>query len=330
MTDTAPALLQIEDLTVQVHTSRGVAEPVQQFSLALQRGETLGLIGESGSGKTLAMLAVMGLLPRNATAHGSIRLNGQELLGMDEPAWCRVRGSRIGMVIQEPMTALNPLMTLGDQVGEVLRVHRGMSRKDALTEAVSLFKRVRIPDAEMQINNYPFQISGGMRQRVMIAMALACSPSLLIADEPTTALDVTVQAQILSLLEELRAEFGTAILLITHDLGVVAQTSDRVIVMYAGQIVESAVVTDLFKEPLHPYTQGLLASIPRLVATDEKKKLTCIEGNVPEPDNQPQGCRFHPRCRFAKDICRAQMPALKEVSHGHSARCHLLKDKEDK
>ena len=323
MTDTASALLQIENLTVQVRTTRGVAEPVQQFNLALQRGETLGLIGESGSGKTLAMLAVMGLLPRNATAHGSIRLNGQELLGMDEPAWCRVRGSRIGMVFQEPMTALNPLQRVGDAVAEPLRLHRGLSANAAREQAIGWLERVGIEHASERWRDYPHQFSGGQRQRIILASALACQPQVLIADEPTTALDSTVQAQMLDLLQKLVAQEGMAMILISHDLALVARHVQRISVLYAGRVLEQGSSQAVFSHAAHPYTRALLAARPRL---DQPRgtPLASIGGCLPDLYSLPQGCRFAERCQQAQDVCRESAPPERTVPADgppHCVRC---------
>lgn len=323
MTDTAPALLQIEDLTVQVHTSRGVAEPVQQFSLALQRGETLGLIGESGSGKTLAMLAVMGLLPRNATAHGSIRLNGQELLGMDEPAWCQVRGSRIGMVFQEPMTALNPLQRVGDAVAEPLRLHLGLSAPAAREQAIGWLERVGIEHAAERWRDYPHQFSGGQRQRIVLASALACHPDVLIADEPTTALDSTVQAQMLELLQKLVAEEGMAMVLISHDLALVARHVQRISVLYAGRVLEQGGSRAVFSQAAHPYTHALLAARPHL-EQPRGAPLVSIGGRLPDLYDLPDGCRFADRCTQVQAICRDSEPPEQIVpanGSAHRVRC---------
>jgi peptide/nickel transport system ATP-binding protein len=320
MTDAAPALLQIEDLTVQVRTSRGVAEPVQQFSLALQRGETLGLIGESGSGKTLAMLAAMGLLPRNATAHGSIRLNGQELLGMDEPAWCHVRGSRIGMVFQEPMTALNPLQRVGDAVAEPLRLHQGLSAQAARERAIGWLERVGIAQAAERWRDYPHQFSGGQRQRIVLASALACRPDVLIADEPTTALDSTVQAQMLELLQKLVTEEGMAMVLISHDLALVARHVQRISVLYAGRVLEHGDSQAVFSHAAHPYTHALLAARPRL-EQPRGVPLVSIDGRLPDLYDLPKGCRFADRCTQMQAICCDGEPPEQIVPADESAHC---------
>lgn len=320
MTDAAPALLQIENLTVQVRTSRGVAEPVQQFSLALQRGETLGLIGESGSGKTLAMQAVMGLLPRNATAHGSIRLNGQELLDMGEPAWCRVRGSRIGMVFQEPMTALNPLQRVGDAVAEPLRLHQGLSAQAAREQAIGWLERVGIEHATERWRDYPHQFSGGQRQRIVLASALACKPDVLIADEPTTALDSTVQAQVLELLQKLVAEESMAMILISHDLTLVARHVQRISVLYAGHVLEQGGSRAVFSHAAHPYTRALLAARPRL-EQPRGVPLVSIGGRLPDLYDLPDGCRFADRCTQVQSICRDSEPPEQIVPTDGPAHC---------
>lgn len=322
-------LLRVKDLRTWFRLDGHEYHAVDGVSFDIRAGEVLGLVGESGCGKSVTSLSIMRLIPSppGFIKSGEIDFCGTNLLSFSAKEMRKIRGDKISMIFQEPMTALNPLLTLGTQVAEVLQIHRGMKKQDAIAKTIELFERVRIPDAAKQVSCYPHQISGGMRQRVMIAMALACRPSLLIADEPTTALDVTVQAQILALLEELRGEFGSSILLITHDLGVVAQACDRVVVMYAGQVVESASVYDLFEQPRHPYTHGLMLSIPRLEkGAAEAKPLNCIQGSVPEPDKHPNGCRFHPRCPYARDICHEEMPELRVVGTSHCARCHFAED----
>ncbi len=314
-----PALLEVEDLSVTFAGDEGRIRAVEQVSFALARNQTLCVVGESGCGKSVTALAIMGLLAKSAAREGSIRFDGTELTALDAGALNELRGARLAMIFQEPMTSLNPAFTVGDQIVEAVRRHRGGTRAAAKARAIEMLKRVRIPAPERRFSDYPHKLSGGMRQRVMIAMALACDPELLIADEPTTALDVTIQAQVLDLMRKLRAETGAAIMLITHDLGVVAEMADRVIVMYAGQIVEEAPVGDLFARPEHPYTVGLLGSIPRL---DKKRgRLPAIEGTVPSPLAMPMGCRFAPRCPFADDRCRAEPPALRAVAAEHRARC---------
>ncbi len=314
-------LLQLDNLRVAFTDDRGVTtEVVVGSSLSLAKGRTLGIVGESGSGKSVSALAIMRLLPKDtARISGSVTFEGRELLTLPEPQMQDLRGNRIAMIFQEPMTSLNPSYTVGDQIGETLVRHRGMTKRDARAEAIEMLRKVRISSPEARIDEYPHKLSGGMRQRVMIAMALACEPALLIADEPTTALDVTIQAQILDLLRRLRDETGTSIMLITHDLGVVAEMCDDVAVMYAGQIVEQAAVKDLFAAPEHPYTVGLIGSIPRLA--EKRDKLSAIRGTVPPPHAFPTGCRFAPRCPFATAQCTSAPPPLREVSAGHTTRC---------
>jgi len=303
-------LLRIENLSVRFRTSNGVVRAVDGASYEVRRGETLAVVGESGCGKSVTAMAVLGLLPKPPAeiASGRIEFEGEDLLRASPERLREIRGDRISMIFQEPMTSLNPVFTVGDQIMEGLRLHRGLSREDARHEAQHLLELVRIPAPAQRLDEYPHQLSGGMRQRVMIAMALACRPRLLIADEPTTALDVTVQAQILELLRELQQELGMSIVLITHDLGVVAETAERVVVMYAGTVVERATVLSLFDKPRHPYTAGLFLSLPSLGA--ESGTLRPIEGSVPDAMNLPSGCRFHPRCPFALPVCRERDPVL--------------------
>jgi peptide/nickel transport system ATP-binding protein len=314
-------LLRVENLRVAFRGERGaMTEVVAGTSFTMRKGMTLGVVGESGSGKSVSALAAMRLLPKEtAVVTGSIRFEGRELLTLPEAQMQDLRGNRLAMIFQEPMTSLNPSYTVGDQIGETLVRHRGLHRREAEREAVELLRRVRIPSPEQRVSEYPHKLSGGMRQRIMIAMALACRPALLIADEPTTALDVTIQAQVLDLLRALRDETGTSILLITHDLGVVAEMCDEAVVMYAGEIVERAQVADLFRQPQHPYTVGLLGSIPRLAETRET--LNAIAGTVPPPHQLPAGCRFAPRCPFADARCHAEAPPLLEISATHASRC---------
>jgi peptide/nickel transport system ATP-binding protein len=289
-------------------------------SFALERGQTLCVVGESGCGKSVTALAIMGLLPaRGARRSGRIRFDGRDLAALDPPALAALRGARLAMIFQEPMTSLNPAFTVGDQIVEVVRRHQRLGRRAAKARAIEMLRRVRIPAPEKRFRDHPHKLSGGMRQRAMIAMALACNPEMLIADEPTTALDVTIQAQVLDLMRDLRRESGAAIMLITHDLGVVAEMADRVLVMYAGQVVEEAPVAALFARPQHPYTVGLLGSIPRLDRT--RSRLTAIEGAVPGPLAMPPGCRFAPRCPFVEDRCRREPPPLRMLDGGHAARC---------
>ncbi len=321
----APPLLSVEGLRVEFATEAGILRAVDGIDLAIERGETLALVGESGCGKTMTALAIMGLVPEPSghIAAGRIGFAGIDLQGLAPAARRAYRGARIAMIFQEPMTSLNPAFTIGDQIGEGLMRHRGLSRKAARAEAIEMLRRVHVPAPTQRADDYPHHLSGGMRQRAMIAMALACAPALLIADEPTTALDVTIQAQILDLLRELRAATGTAILLITHNLGIVAENADRVAVMYAGRIVEEAPVARLFAVPQHPYTIGLLGAVPRLAGG--RSRLATIEGNVPDPLHLPPGCRFAPRCPFAEMRCRAVDPPLvalgPEDRPGHRAAC---------
>ena len=314
-------LLEIENLKVIFHGDRGSAtHAVDGLDLAIQRGQTLGLVGESGCGKTATALSVMGLLPKaSAEVSGRIRFDGAELLSLPDRAMRNLRGDRLAMIFQEPMTSLNPSYSIGEQIAESLVRHRGLSPGEARARTVELLRLVKIPSPEQRVDDYPHRLSGGMRQRAMIALALACDPELLIADEPTTALDVTIQAQILALMRELKASTGIAIILITHDLGVVAEICDHVAVMYAGEIVEYAPVGALFATPQHPYTIGLLGSIPRLDVKAEE--LAAIEGMVPSLAELPAGCRFAPRCPFVWERCRQALPPLAVVGPGHRSRC---------
>jgi peptide/nickel transport system ATP-binding protein len=319
MSDTA--LIEINDLRVTFHGDDGRAtHAVDAVDLTVANGSTLGLVGESGCGKSVTSLAVMGLLPKgSAEVTGSIRFDGLDLLQVPDQTLRDLRGNRLAMIFQEPMTSLNPSFTIGDQIFETILRHRGGARKNARKRAIELLRRVHIASPERRVDEYPHKLSGGMRQRVMIAMALACDPKLLIADEPTTALDVTLQAQILDLMRELKAESGAAIILITHDLGVVAEVCDEVAVMYAGEIVERAAVEELFANPQHPYTVGLLGSIPRL--DRRTSHLATIEGMVPNMAKPPCGCRFAARCPFAEDACVTAPPPLVKLSPTHWSRC---------
>ena len=321
---TPEPLLEVSDLRVTLPTPRGPADALRGVSLSLPRAGTLGLIGESGCGKSMTALAVMGLLPGGARVSGSIRLNGQELVGLAEPAMCKLRGHRIGMVFQEPMTALNPLHTVGDQIAEPLRLHLNMARSAARAEALRLLERVRLPQAAQRLDAYPHQLSGGQRQRVTIAMALACGPELLIADEPTTALDVTIQGEILELLRELVDERRMALMMISHDLGVMARTVERLLVMYGGTVVESGPTAEVFEHLAHPYTRGLFAARPRLGGPridGRKPRLATIPGRVPELVDMPSGCPFADRCAWVIDACRAAPPLAVVVGPDHEARC---------
>jgi peptide/nickel transport system ATP-binding protein len=318
---TAVPLIEIEGLRVIFHGDNGrVTHAVDRVDLSVANGATLGLVGESGCGKSVTSLAIMGLLSKHsAEVTGSIRFDGFDLLDVPDHTLRDLRGNRMAMIFQEPMTSLNPSLTIGEQIIETLLRHRGGTRRAARERATELLRRVHIPSPERRIDEYPHRLSGGMRQRVMIAMALACDPMLLIADEPTTALDVTLQAQILDLMRELKAASGAAIILITHDLGVVAEVCDEVAVMYAGEIVERAAVDELFAQPQHPYTVGLLGSIPRLDRS--ASHLATIEGVVPDLTAPPTGCRFAPRCPFVGEVCVTAPPPLVAVSPGHRSRC---------
>ena len=325
--DTQPPLLQVQNLSITLPTRRGPARALRALDFSLARGETLGLIGESGSGKSLTALALMGLLPEGAQLEGSIRLNGQELLGLPDADWCRLRGNRMAMIFQEPMTALNPVHTIGRQVAEPLRLHRGLSAAQARAEAVALLERVGIARAADRLDAYPHQFSGGQRQRITIAMALACGPDLLIADEPTTALDVTLQKQVLELIGELVAERGMALLLISHDLAVIAGAVQRTLVMYGGTVVEQGPTRALFSALAHPYTQGLFAARPHLGAGRVPGlRLPTIAGTVPELADLPPGCPFAGRCPRTIAECNAALPAAVPVGEGHTARCIRLGD----
>ncbi|RYY82584.1 MAG: ABC transporter ATP-binding protein [Comamonadaceae bacterium] len=317
------ALLDVNDLSVELQTHRGPAYAVRNASFSLERGASLGLIGESGSGKSITVMALMGLLPENARVTGSIRFDGRELVGLPERELCKLRGNRIGMIFQEPMTALNPVHTIGRQVAEPLRLHRGLSAADAKKEALALLDRVGIPDAARRLDAYPHQFSGGQRQRITIAMALACGPDLLIADEPTTALDVTIQRQILELVRELVAERGMALMLISHDLGVIAQNVARMLVMYGGTVVESGPTATVFANRMHPYTLGLFGARPGLHSA-RGRRLTTIPGTVPELVDLPAGCPFAGRCRYTIPDCNLELPPAFEVEPDHRARCIRL------
>ena len=314
-------LLEVRDLRTYFTVDGGELRAVDGVSFSVAPGRTLGIVGESGCGKSMTALSIMGLIPQppGRIAGGEIRFDGIDLLKLKPAELRERRGNQMSMIFQEPMTSLNPAFTVGDQIAEGILRHRQVTKQQAREHAIEMLRRVRIPSPERRIDEYPHKLSGGMRQRVMIAMALACDPKLLIADEPTTALDVTIQAQILELMRQLRDETGAAIMVITHDLGVIAEIAHEVIVMYAGKVVERAEVADLFREPQHPYTIGLLGSIPKLTAT--QPRLTTIEGMVPNPLAMPEGCRFHPRCPFAVDECRASEPPLREIKPGQFAAC---------
>ncbi len=314
------ALLRVDELRVRFPSDAGIATAVDGVSFSLTPGELLCIVGESGCGKSVTALSVMGLLTRPpAMLDGRIHFEGRDLLSMPPRELADLRGDRLAMIFQEPMTSLNPAFTIGSQLCEVLVRHRGMSPAKARAAAIDMLRQVRIPAPEQRIDEFPHRLSGGMRQRVMIAMALLCQPALLIADEPTTALDVTIQAQVLELMRTLRSQTRTAIMLITHDLGVVAEMADRVLVMYAGQVVEQASVAQIFAMPQHPYTVGLLGAIPALGG--RRERLAAIDGLVPAPTAQPPGCRFAPRCPFADTRCHSEAPPLAEVQDGHWSRC---------
>ncbi|HET6728197.1 MAG TPA: ABC transporter ATP-binding protein [Jiangellaceae bacterium] len=335
-TDTYPApeaagaghapLLEVDNLQVEFRTRDGVAKAVNGVSFSLDEGETLAILGESGSGKSVTALAVMGILdsPPGFVTGGAVRFRGQDLLSMPEEERRAYRGRNIAMVFQDALSALNPVFPVGWQIGEMFRVHEGMSKKDARTRVVELMERVRIPAARERIDDYPHQFSGGMRQRIMIAMSIALDPDVLIADEPTTALDVTVQAQIMELLRDLQRERKMGLILITHDLGVVADVADKISVMYAGRIMEKAVVGEIYARPSHPYTKGLLESIPRVDLKGQD--LAAIRGLPPSLTRIPPGCEFNPRCPYAQDICREKRPALLEVVPGRFSACHFAQE----
>ncbi len=317
-------LIEIRDLQTSFFTGDGELRAVDGVSFTIEEGRTMGLVGESGCGKSVTALSTMQLIPRSAgrIVGGEIRYRGENLLDFDEARMRRVRGNEISMIFQEPMTSLNPVFTVGAQIEEAIVLHQRLSKREARGKAIEMLRLVRIPEPETRVDDYPHELSGGMRQRVMIAMALSCNPSLLIADEPTTALDVTIQAQILNLIEELQEQLGMALLLITHDLGVVAEQADDVAIMYAGRIVEHATPEVIFSRPLHPYTVGLLRSIPGYGGIGEK--LEAIPGIVPSPLNLPDGCRFSDRCARVKDTCRQREPELREVEDRHWVSCFLV------
>ncbi len=314
------SLLDIRNLAIHYITDDGIVKAVNGVDLHLEEGETLGLVGETGAGKTTTALGILGLIPSppGKIVSGTIKFQGQELTTAPTAKMRKIRGKQISMIFQDPMTALNPVMTVGAQIAEVIRHHSGCGRKEAMQEACSMLEKVGIP--EIRAGDYPHQFSGGMKQRCVIAIALACNPQLLIADEPTTALDVTIQAQVLGMMNDLKRELKTSMLLITHDLGVVAETCDRVAIMYAGEIVESGTLHHIFKETSHPYTKGLFGSLPSLDKTAHRLKP--IPGLMPDPSNLPEGCSFHPRCPFATDICRQTVPDICEVSPTHLVKCH--------
>ena len=314
-------VLQIENLQTHFFTDRGQIPAVDGVTISVNKGEVVGIVGESGCGKSVTSLSVMKLVPNppGRIVGGKIKFKGEDLVTVNEKRMRDIRGNEIAMIFQEPMTSLNPVFTIGNQIGESIRLHTKASKKESRDRAIDMLKKVGIPRAEAIVDEYPHQLSGGMRQRVMIAMAMACNPELLIADEPTTALDVTIQAQILDLMRQLNREAQTAILLITHDLGVVAEMCHRVVVMYAGNVIEEGDVRTILKKPKHPYTKGLLNSLPKLEESQER--LYSIPGNVPIPGSLTVGCRFAPRCDQATDLCRSEMPQLKAVGDNHFSRC---------
>lgn len=319
-------LLEVRNLKTYFYTEDGVVPAVDGVDFSIDKGTTLGIVGESGCGKSVTSLSIMGLIPNppGKVVDGEIIFEGEDLLKKSEAEMRRIRGNDISMIFQEPMTSLNPVFTIGNQIMEAIILHQGLSKSDARDKTVEMLRLVGIPSPEKRVDEYPHQLSGGMRQRVMIAMALSCNPKLLIADEPTTALDVTIQAQILDLMRKLKDELGTAIMLITHDLGVVAELCEQVVVMYAGKIVERGDVETIFAEPTHPYTLGLLGSIPKLNET--QRRLQAIPGVVPNPAFMPEGCRFHPRCRYATEECRNQEPELMDLGGGHEVACLRYKE----
>ena len=323
-------LLEVENLRTNFQIDSGRVQAVRGISFHINKGESIGIVGESGSGKSVSMLSVMGLLPDNATVEAELMsFEGVELLDMDPKQMRRLRGNEIGMIFQDPMTSLNPLFTIGNQIMEPIRIHLNVSKAKARKRAIEILKMVEIPSPESRLNQYPHEFSGGMRQRVMIAIALSCNPKLLIADEPTTALDVTIQAQILDLMKELKNKLNTSIVLITHDLGVVASMCERIIVMYGGQIVEEGTTRDVFYNPKHPYTWGLIRSLPKVTA-GEKKKLIPIPGSPPDLLDPPKGCPFAARCEYAMKICELRQPQERNVSDTHRVSCWLMHPKAPK
>jgi len=320
-------LVEIRNLKTHYFTEDGVVRAVDGVNLYIKRGETLGVVGESGCGKSVTSLSIMRLIPNppGKIVDGEIIFEGEDLIKKSEAEMRKIRGNDISMIFQEPMTSLNPVYTIGDQISEAIQLHQGLSYKESTDKAIEMLRLVGIPLPERRVKEYPHQLSGGMRQRVMIAMALSCNPKLLIADEPTTALDVTIQAQILELMKKLKKELGMAIMLITHDLGVVAEMCERVVVMYAGKVVEEGEAVHIFKNPLHPYTEGLLRSVPRM--DEDVDKLHVIEGVVPNPLHLPEGCRFNPRCPYAIDKCREAQPNLEQVAPGRWVACFLATER---
>lgn len=318
----ANKVLEVKNLRTHFFTDRGVVKSVDGVSFSIEKGKTLGIVGESGCGKSITSMSLMRLIPKpGKIVEGEMILDGVDLAKVSEEDMLKIRGNDISMIFQEPMTSLNPVFTVGFQISEVLILHQKMSEEEARKKSIEMLKLVGIPRAEQIVDEYPFQLSGGMRQRVMIAMALACQPKVLIADEPTTALDVTIQAQILDLMNDLKRKTDTAIMLITHDLGVVAEMCDHVVVMYSGKVVEEGDIETIFAHPMHPYTKGLMNSIPKL--TEEQDELDSIDGSVPNPLKLPQGCYFNPRCKYATDECRTKQPELKDMGNGHKVSCFV-------
>lgn len=319
-------VLQVKNLKTYFHSESGTVKASDDVSFDLYEGETLGIVGESGCGKSITCMSIIRLVetPPGKYEGGEILFEGQDMLKVSDEELRKIRGNKISVIFQEPMTSLNPIFRVSDQISEVLMLHRGMSKEEAHQASVDMLKLVKIPNAETVANEYPFALSGGMRQRVMIAMALACSPKVLIADEPTTALDVTIQAQVLDLMNDLKDKINASILFITHDLGVIAEMSDRVMVMYAGKVAEVASVHDIFKDPLHPYTLGLINSKPDLTTTSSR--LHVIPGGVPDLSNRPSGCPFHPRCDKATDRCKAEYPPMVDVGNKHCVACWLYQN----
>lgn len=318
-------LLEVKDLKTYFYTDEGVVKSVDGVSFSVDKGETLGVVGESGCGKSITSMSIMQLIGKpGKIVNGEIDFKGENLLNKDKEEMRKIRGKEIAMIFQEPMTSLNPVYTVGQQIMEAVLIHEDMTKEQARERAIQMLDLVKIPDAEKRLNSYPHEFSGGMRQRVMIAMALSCNPEFLICDEPTTALDVTIQAQILNLINELREKTGTAVMMITHDLGVISEVADNVMVMYAGQVVEYTDVDTVFEKPLHPYTQGLISCIPKLGGQEEK--LSTIKGMVPSFNDMPEGCLFCPRCEYAKDICRKERPELVDLD-GHQVRCFKYTDR---
>ena len=321
----AETILRVEGLRTYFYTWAGVVKAVDGVSLQVNKGETLGVVGESGSGKTVTALSVMRIVPPpGKIVEGKIEFQGRDLLAEPEPAMRRIRGKEIGYIFQDPTSTLDPVYTVGEQLSEVLVRHQNMRKREAMDRAVELLRLVEIPDPEVRVNQYPHQLSGGTKQRIAIARALSCNPNLLLADEPTTALDVTIQAQILDLLKGLRDKFNMSMVLITHDMGIVAESCDRVVILYAGQVFESGTTEQVFENPKHPYAEALLTSVPHLAL--RKERLEVIQGNIPNLIDPPSGCRFHPRCKYAQQICIDKVPELELMEEGHSAACHRAKE----